>query len=221
MNIFVFGCSWTVGIPRSHSISQRGDAVSLPCKEDYSSWASELAKMFPEHHITNYAIPSSDITFSIAMLNHVLENKKYDKIVFKVTSPFRFTYWDNMNLDTLQTTIGNYTRFAEKGSKYITPLNINDMYNDYSPSDKKFIEGWYERNNLQRELNMHKSLVDYATRHSDFCYGHYIAEHLDCPSVEEEIGTDKFKSYICDLGWHFGDEGNRWEAEWIAKKINL
>lgn len=220
MKIYVFGCSWSIGVYRSFSIEQRDNDFADPCKADFSSWASELASMFPQHDITNYALPGSDIVFSIACLNKVLADKDYDKIIFQVTNTYRFTYWNDVDLSIhLRNYSKNYKRFSESVVNDVTPSSVAENFIDRS-KDTSFMQNYIGRVNGQREEAMHGSLVKYAENNSDLCFSHINMDHLDITSIERETGDDFFK-YVCDHGLHFGDNGNKWQAEWVAEQLKL
>lgn len=230
MKIVIFGCSWSVGVPRKFSELHKDAAISKPCDYDFCSWAKELADLHPEHQITNYALPSSDLTYSVAMLNRVLKNQQYDKVIFQVTIPHRFTYWNDVELEKHFVDFGNYRRFGESILTDVflfNPQNADDgTQSNYKSITKKVRDGKFIKDYLERDIDdraeaNHKALTYYAKDHSDFCFSHIPIDFLDIPNVEEKLGTEQFKTYVCDDGLHFGDDGNKWQAKWISQNLNL
>lgn len=219
MKIFIFGCSWSSGVRRQFSIAQPAGG-SAPCSVDYASWARELATMFPEYSITNYALSSSDLPFSIALLNNVIHQKIYDKLIFQITLPYRFTYWNDIDFDIYLESSNNYSLLSEKVRDDVTTLNVHDVEGT-SKKDREFISEYLKIVNHQREISVFKSLVSYAEHHTDLCFSHEYRDYLDNLAIETELGNEKFHNYICDTGMHFGDAGNKWQAEWVANRLNL
>ena len=59
--------------------------------------------------------------------------------------------------------------------------------------------------------------LGYAETQFDFIYSHH--DETKFPCIRKILGKEKYHKYIKDDGRHFGDDGNKWEAQWLLKNL--
>jgi hypothetical protein len=227
MKIYIFGCSWSTGT------SVRPDANGLPPIEtDFYSWVNVLAERYPEHNFISYAVPSSDLAYSVERLNYVRDKKDYDRLVFQITAPHRYSYHtpDTVLDDYLEDYTPNYRRYSWELSQKLFLFNPFDAENitqsvyrsKYEQeNDKKFFREYISRNTDAKEISTHKALSYYAQQHTDLCFSHQEYDFLKLQSIENLLGKKRFNEFIIDNGLHFGKEGSVWQANWVAHRLGL
>ena len=87
MKIAVFGCSWTYGVPVewSQKITSSNYQHNLP-NNDFVNWTRELGKIDSSLEIYNYAVPGTNIEFSLSMLERYLKNPYCDITIFQANA---------------------------------------------------------------------------------------------------------------------------------------
>ena len=207
--VHTFGCSWTHGC--------KGSEVGE------MNWVKQLAKKYPNVSFRNHALCGASLEFSIAQLHEVIKNDPTSIKIFQITSPFRFTVWDQDELGFCKINFKNVNQYSsksiEKTERYHGGWNTNRIR-----EDKKFWKAYITRQNHYAEKGKFLGLCDYANRVCDFTFFHQRyggITDLDIPCVKDEIGEEQFDKYCWDEGFHFGPEGCQWVADWIDNKVNI
>lgn len=207
--VHTFGCSWTHG-----------------CKDSEvgeMNWVKQLAKKYPNVSFRNHALCGASLEFSIAQLHEVIKNDPTSIKIFQITSPFRFTVWDQDELESCKINFKNVNQYSsesiEKTERYHGGWNTNRIR-----EDRKFWKAYITRQNHYAEKGKFLGLCDYANRVCDFTFFHQRyggITDLNIPCVKDEIGEEQFDKYCWDEGFHFGPEGCQWVADWIDNKVNI
>lgn len=234
MNIATFGCSFTSGLKR----------------EGGYNWVNFYAKKYPQHTFYNLAYPGSSLAFQIFLMKELKKRVQIDKVIFQITTPFRFTYFnDYKNFDILNLETSDNVKFIS--------LEYNDNIDAIHPG-LLYPSIWQNSIAQRKELRIRKFAEDYVSRASrssevetveysvltqwlapqvDFIFFHrepsrFIEERTGqkrkpIPEVdniiclEKEINSGKFIDFAIDNQFHFSEEGARWEADWVDSKFKL
>lgn len=214
MKIATFGCSWTHGLKQLN---------------DFYSWPYALHKLQPDWVIHNYAIGASNLQFQTFLMEDVLRNNSYDKIIFQITSPGRLTYFEEdydftKHLTEMET---NYKRFDIEEGFFrkvvtITPGHMKLSKNNSFwklPGKYEFAKSYYNTVNKSIFRTEYKALIYYLKDKVDLMFMHNedILNLKVCPVIMEELsGARKF---VADSGEHFDIEGCDQQAKWVLENL--
>ena len=218
MNIRIFGCSWSYGVPEVNN---------------FKSWANYLAQKHIGYTVYNYSYGGVSNMFN---LHNMLKIKKLypdDFYIFQGTSRSRYTYIDDdFDCDALiQKTFYNYYQMDTLTPKMIRVNTTHAVKNgNYSDIDfnmkKKHYKSWIANTTLD-QLRI-ENLVHFvaATKIADFCFLHQAHENHDLKKffglnyfcVEDYFGDD-FAKLVEDEGDHLGKKGCKKQADVIKHMI--
>jgi len=208
MKVYCFGCSWTYG--------QKDD------KPSEFNWVNSLAKKYPQYQFENYSLPGSSLLFSVAQLNWVLKWQRPGIRIFQITHPFRYTSWDQNYIDSnkVKNELG-VLHYSQKA------LNSVERYfaswrDDSVKENKQFFDLYYKKHTDEAEKTQFIALNEYVKNHSHFCFyqrRHGFISNPNIPCIHDILGDEKTKSFEHDGGFHFGEEGSEWVANWISNNI--
>lgn len=192
MNIACLGCSYTAGMPEN----------------DWYSWPEKLALIRSADNIYNLAVGGSSLLLSIYILEKFSKLINFDKIIFQVTHPHR---WSNVyNLDSTLNNKKNYYRLdpeiRSKGNIFtITP---SDVQGSWSKVYEKinFAKRYYNYYSTDLGDLEHNILINYSKQKSNFVF-----EYDDIPKEAKES--------IIDNGGHFDKTGHNIIAKWIHNEL--
>lgn len=232
MNIATFGCSFTSGLKR----------------EGGYNWVKFYAKKYPQHTFYNLAYPGSSLAFQIFLMKELKQRVKIDKVIFQITTPFRFTYLNdckNFNVLDLETT-DNIKAFSLEFNDNIDAIHPGllepTVWNSpiaklKEPRLRKFTEDFLSRTTGDIETINYIALVEWLKPQVDFLFFHrepdrfikertrepikHIAEFDNMICLERELKQKQFIEFAIDNQYHFSEEGARWEADWIDSKFKL
>ena len=213
MKIAIFGCSW------SHGVKNISNGYS---------WPLALSEHHPDWEIHNYALGGSSLSFQASLLDNVLAHDSYDKIVFQLTNPARFTYMDDdVNFgDYIINLSKNYRMFDMYGDIYrnivcITAgalgLNKHDSFWKFPVDKYEFTKMYYSYVNRHINRTEYRALAQYVKSKSDIVFFHNedVCDIGDIPVIMDQTG----KKYVVDNGEHFNIDGSKWVADWVEKQL--
>jgi|SRR5210317_51014 len=227
MKIAVFGCSWTYGVPIewSQKITSSKYQHNIP-NNDFVNWTRELGKLDSSLEIYNYAVPGTNIEFSLGMLERYLKNPYCDITVFQATRPYRYTYWEQ-NFDEklhFKKFEENVYQFSESLLNHVTIVDHHEDNNSildlikHTDSDSKYVKNYFKNTSYEMFENTYRAVLEYVNRNTDICFAHESNQYIT--NIEDILGNDTFNNYCCDIGKHFGHTGAKWQAKWLLDKIN-
>lgn len=217
MKIATFGCSWTHGL---NSI------------DNFYSWPYALHLQNPDWIIHNYAIGGSNLTFQTFLMEDVLRNESYDKIIFQITSPGRLTYFEEdydfvrHNKEIEQ----NFKRFDIEEGFYRKIVTITPGHMKLSRKDSfwnlkekyNFAKNYYSLVNKSIFRTEYKALVYYIKEKADLFFMHNedVLGLQICPVIKEEAKKEnKLDQFVADNGDHFNKHGCIWQANWVKDRL--
>ena len=223
----VFGCSWSYGMP---------DIGEPPAEKILDCWPSRFALANPSYIVYNFAKGGTGIGYHIALMNQFIQSPLYTKgtkIVFQVTNPYRYTYNIKECLDTELNwmTVDNYN--VECGRKPRTMKATDERRrwarDSYTPAQVKFFKNYikyYPEHLVDIEF---QGQMAYVKNIADFVYAHQLG-HYTIPVhfrtkynrisvVRDNLGKEKFDSFVIDDGAHFGPEGFAYMAKWVEGNL--
>lgn len=197
--IYIFGCSFSQGVPES----------------DWISWASEFSKLVPNYDVYNFAVAGTSELFHIHILKQVCKIKKpNDIIIFQLTSMRRLTWWNNFNaFDYIQHHEDNLYKLNNSVRENF------DRINSGVANSTKFARLWYKTMTEEYFQEQFSINADYAVRNSDYTFFHDAWGNKYKIDSFYEDHKEKFNDYVIDNGSHFGKEGSTVEANWVFQKI--
>lgn len=209
MKLATFGCSWTHGI--------------LEINNGYS-WPKAVAEL-TGWQVDNFSLAGSSLSFQTYLLDDVLKNDDYDKIIFQITTPHRLTYFDDKcNYGKYLKKDNNYRHLDITGDIYrnficVTPghMSLNDTDDFWKYPDKfTFANMHYKYTSKNIVKTEYNALIEYLKNKVDFLYFHNENNSIDNVPVLMDIVGDKF---VADNGKHFNKLGSKWVANWILENI--
>jgi hypothetical protein len=194
MNIACLGCSYTAGMP-----------------DDFSNWPEELAKLRPQDNIFNLAVAGSSLLFSLHILQEFKCHLTFDKIIFQITHPHRFTSIKNADMSlSMLTQNKNYYRLdpairTQGNIMTVTPGDITMKWSKVYEKIK-FAKQYYRYHNNTLGNLEHNILKDVAKKSSHF-------------SFERDEVPEQAKKHLLDDEVHFSLTGHKIIAEWINNEL--
>jgi|TARA_B110000908_G_scaffold80913_1_gene96985 hypothetical protein len=218
MKIATFGCSWTHGLYEVN---------------DFYSWPYALHKLKPDWQIDNYAVCGSSLQLQTFLLDDVLRNNTYDKIIFQITTPGRLSYFEeDYDMTTALTEYEtNYKRIETEDGFFRKVVTITPGHMQLPKTNSfwrlhgkyKYARSYYGMLNKSIFRTEYKALVYYLKDKVDLMFMHNEDSlKLDiCPVVMEEVKKENIAidSFIADNGEHFNIEGCDWEAKWVLDRL--
>ena len=193
MNIACFGCSFTAGMPDNN----------------WYSWPEMLATIRPTDNIYNLAVGGSSLLFSIYLRDKCSKLINFDKVIFQITNPHRFSTVDNVDLLKLSNQ-KNYYRLSPKireEGNIITITPGNSKLQWTTSYDKiKFARQYYNFYNKDIGLLEHSILKNVVKEKSNISFDYY------------SIPKSARKNVIDDSG-HFNKNGHNIISEWINNEL--
>jgi hypothetical protein len=171
-----------------------------------------------------------------------------DKVIFQITTPFRFTYFnDYKNFNILDLDVDHNIRAFNLGFNSnidaVHPGLLEPTIWEYpvaklkEPRLRKFTDEYMSRISGEVETSEYAALVQWLQPRVDFMFFHrepdrFISERTGQPKVhipefdnmvclEREIKQSQFIDFAIDKQYHFSEEGAKWEADWIDSKFKL
>ena len=232
MNIATFGCSFTSGLKR----------------EGRYNWVNFYAKKYPQHTFYNLAYPGSSLAFQIFLMKELKKRVQIDKVIFQITTPFRFTYFnDYKNFNILNLETKDNVKFISL--EYNDNIDVvhpgllepsiwqNPIAKLKEPRIRKFTEEYLSKISSEVETVEYSSLIQWLAPQVDFIFFHrepsrFIEERIgekrkpipeldNITCLEKEISSGAFIDFAIDNQYHFSEDGARWEADWIDSKFKL
>lgn len=208
MKLAVFGCSFSAGISINNN----------------HNWVRDLAEIRQDDEIYNFALGGTSALWSV----HLLKKYKnyFDKTIFQVTHPKRFTYWKHHDsleyFYKVKPNLYEYTETVRDNVFSITPAIIhghNQQYwKKYWNKNKNMVEfGKQIYKNLSEEQFTieHELSTDYAFTHADLCFFHCKSDvDTRISSIEAELGFE-FNKNLLDDSKHLNSNGCKLQAAWV------
>ena len=214
MNILCLGCSWTEGVPAAPY-----------------NWVTALSEQTPNNTYYNLAQGGSSLLHSIWVMEQFLAQStvKIDKIIFQLTTEGRVTYYkdlDNFKInDWLINITPNLYRLKIQWDKLRT---VTYSTASMHPTDAKetelfrFANMYYSSLTTEHHFQLeHRILIEYIKSRVD-CLFFHRRDTTDTPgivSIQDTMGDELFLKFSVDNGCHFGEEGAKWQAQWIQDQI--
>lgn len=211
MKIHTFGCSWTHG----HGPDSSDTGLT--------SWPSVLSQRHPRYEVVNHAFQGSSLDFSLAQLHEVLKSKEESIRIFQITAPFRYTVWNQADIDKHKTYLRNYSYYTDRAIE-TTERYHGGWNNNRVREDKKFHKYLVAKRNPMAEKANYLSSADFLLHNCHFVFYHMRWEGIsnyNIPAIKDELGEEQFTKYIHDDGFHFGMEGCKWVASWVEKNLSI
>ncbi len=222
MNIFCFGCSFTGGVYDGEELRE--------------SWPYRLSINFPKYKIYNFGRQATSVLFSINMIEQSTAQLKSNIILTQLTEPTRMTFYDdgfrlNLQQHVVQLTdnyfvlkhnineihpvnaVSGKKQMKEviadpaRHEKYKTFEKLIAMHDDFNHFDPEYRSFFYRAQSLSNKVFFHRKLLREVPG----------LESIDC--VEKLMGTEKFLDLVVDKGFHFGQSGAEWIADWLSEEI--
>jgi hypothetical protein len=230
--INIFGCSQTAGVPDYKITTKDG-------KEFFGTWAYWLSVWNPDITFYNYSWPGTSLTYSC----HCFDTFKHkaDKNIIQMTGPHRFTYHtpllDPFDIPLEQIT-DNYFKFTDNDWRHENIVTVTHLtgteHNGYNGNDTwhknwlPFVKEYYNVKPRDHAMLEHVALMEYFGKRADFSFSHakyfrrhYTELHDTVPSILNELTEEEYESYKVDIPGHFNEQGHKFMATWVAKKLNL
>jgi len=204
--IAVFGCSWSQGV------------ASL---NNFDNWVKHLAKKRPEHDFYNFGCGGTSIVYHAYLLDSITRREEFDHIIFQVTSPGRYSWWQPHKLnEMIERQDDNYWAVARGYGKYVQRVTMGSLQKGaLDKKTQKFANEYYKRLSDDQKDIEYKVYIEFAKARSDLVFFHRKGLQEGDLSVKSILGDDKFYSFVSDDGDHFGVEGNQWTANWVNKRL--
>lgn len=208
-NIAVFGCSWSQGIS----------------EDNFNNWVNHLSKKYSHHKFYNFGTGGSSIVYHTHLLEQATKIKKFDTVIFQITSPGRFTWWKPHNIIRMLTQQReNLWAIDNSHGKYVDRINIGTIQSKkFFDSDRKkhkFGIEYYSRLTDEQMLLDHKAYVNYIKDKVDLYFYHRSALNTGEHSVYDTLGKVNFDKFTIDEGDHFGLDGIEWKSDWVESLLN-
>lgn len=195
MNIACFGCSYTAGMPDN----------------DWYNWPETLAKLRSSDKIYNLAVGGSSLLLSLYLLEEFSKLIKFDKVLFQITHPHRFSSINNLDIRQLQlSNKQNYYRLDPEIRKQgnivtITPSNSKMQWSNVYEKIK-FAKQYYRYYNADLGMLEHNILKNVVKEKSNLSF-----EYSEIPKEAKE--------HIIDNAGHFNKDGHDIIARWINNEL--
>jgi hypothetical protein len=222
--ISCFGCSFTGGV--------------FIDSEPRESWPYRLSLARPDLKVYNFGRQATSVLFSLNMIDQVSDQLKSDLFITQLTEPTRMTFYDpgfklNLEQDLLQIS-DNY---------WVLPMSIKGIWSFNGVSGKKQTkENFADPKSAEKYQVLEKLMVMHEDQNhfdpeyraffhranslSDLVFFHRklyreVPGLEDIACVEKLLGTEKFLELVIDKGFHFGQSGSEWIANWVLGKLKL
>ena len=222
--ISCFGCSFTGGVFTDSELRE--------------SWPYQLSLVRPDLKIYNFGREATSVLFSLNMIEQVSVQLQSDVIITQLTEPTRMTFYDpgfklNLKHDLLQIS-NNY---------WVLPMSVNGVWPFNGVSGKKQTkENFADPKSAEKYQVLEKLMVMHEDQNhfdpeyraffhradslSDLIFFHRklyreVPGLEDVACVEKLLGTEKFLELVIDKGFHFGQPGSEWIANWVLEKLKL
>ena len=222
--ISCFGCSFTGGVFTDSELRE--------------SWPYQLSLVRPDLKIYNFGREATSVLFSLNMIEQVSVQLQSDVIITQLTEPTRMTFYDpgfklNLKHDLLQIS-NNY---------WVLPMSVNGVWPFNGVSGKKQTkENFADPKSAEKYQVLEKLMVMHEDQnhfHPEYRAFFHRADSLsdliffhrklyrevpgleDVACVEKLLGTEKFLELVIDKGFHFGQPGSEWIANWVLEKLKL
>lgn len=222
--ISCFGCSFTGGVFTDSELRE--------------SWPYQLSLVRPDLKIYNFGREATSVLFSLNMIEQVSVQLQSDVIITQLTEPTRMTFYDpgfklNLKHDLLQIS-NNY---------WVLPMSVNGVWPFNGVSGKKQTkENFADPKSAEKYQVLEKLMVMHEDQNhfdpeyraffhradslSDLIFFHRklyreVPGLEDVACVEKLLGTEKFLELVIDKGFHFGQSGSEWIANWVLGKLKL
>jgi hypothetical protein len=222
--ISCFGCSFTGGVFTDSELRE--------------SWPYQLSLVRPDLKIYNFGREATSVLFSLNMIEQVSVQLQSDVIITQLTEPTRMTFYDpgfklNLKHDLLQIS-NNY---------WVLPMSVNGVWPFNGVSGKKQTkENFADPKSAEKYQVLEKLMVMHEDQNhfdpeyraffhradslSDLIFFHRklyreVPGLEDIACVEKLLGTEKFLELVIDKGFHFGQSGSEWIANWVLGKLKL
>ena len=222
--ISCFGCSFTGGVFTDSELRE--------------SWPYQLSLTRPDLKIYNFGREATSVLFSLNMIEQVSVQLQSDVIITQLTEPTRMTFYDpgfklNLKHDLLQIS-NNY---------WVLPMSVNGVWPFNGVSGKKQTkENFADPKSAEKYQVLEKLMVMHEDQNhfdpeyraffhradslSDLIFFHRklyreVPGLEDVACVEKLLGTEKFLELVIDKGFHFGQSGSEWIANWVLGKLKL
>jgi hypothetical protein len=138
MNIATFGCSFTSGLEQ----------------EGGYNWVRFYARKYPQHTFYNLAYPGSSLAFQMFLLKEIKKHVRIDKTIFQITTPFRFTYFNDFNKF-------NIMELEKENNLNYFKLGFNDNIDPVLPTQIHMPQIWESPSGKKKEARLRKFAEDY------------------------------------------------------------
>lgn len=219
MNIRIFGCSWSYGVPEVNN---------------WKSWPFYLSKRHIGYKIYNYSFGGVSNMYNLRNMLQVKKLYPDDFFIFQGTSRFRYTYVkDDFECDKLlRKTHYNYSEIPAITPEMIRVNTTHALKNGRNFTDadlkmkKKYYKSWISNNTNQIITIDNLAYFVAATQIADLCFLHQRVENtnlnkffgLNYFCIEDWLGDD-FEKMVEDDGDHLGKKGAKAQADVIRKMI--
>lgn len=226
--IACFGCSWTHGSTFEIGVS----------------WVNELARMMPEHEFFNLSQAGSSAMHSIWVMEQFEKYQKPDFTIFQITNEGRMTYYLDEQLSNPDylfgkkfmrphDDIGNLKTLCLQPD-VVQSVNYGTLFRENAcPGDPhyehryNFATIFYKMFDRPKTFDLeHKILSTYIKNNVNLAFFHTLDSMPpsfgfdDTACIEHAVGKEQFMLYSSDgRGFHFTEEGCRWQAAYIKSLI--
>tara|TARA_B100001027_G_scaffold210842_1_gene178402 strand:- start:173 stop:838 length:666 start_codon:yes stop_codon:yes gene_type:complete len=218
MKLAVFGCSWSYGTSQHRK----------PHKKVEPNWVRCLSKIRPDISITSFAHPGTSLQFSAFLFEQFAQ--EFDYTIFQITGSGRLCFWpDQFNFKKHMIQYeDNLIQFDDLDS-YIFSTNISALLDPENNS-------WIFKNKTADEVNFahnyfkympsdileleYRAIVDKIYNKANLTFWHHGVEQYrsDIFSINQILGDEQYKQYVMDSGYHFDEDGCKWQANYINDK---
>ena len=202
--IHIFGCSFVEGQIRE-----------TECLTGRSNFPEYLSLLAPNLKIYNWGVSGTSINYHLYLSSKVKQfyNTLDDVYILKCTTPGRLTSWkvlEDHYFESPKEITSNY-HYQHVPRKKFKVHNLRQETPDQ-------LANYYFLNLEWKQLDFEYTVsLGYAENNFDFVYSHH--DETKFPCIRKILGKEKYQKYIKDDGRHFGDDGNKWEAQWLFKKL--
>lgn len=210
-----YGCSYVSGIDKTYP----------------QNYVFVLSKMYPNIQFNNLAHKGFSNQYIMDSFINQPSNDSNTLSVVGITGFQRLTYYD----DTLGVPDGKLIQFTDNYAYLDYQTNsiswasyptVHSDRNTNIPNSPQFRDLWYKNYPSKYALNDTVAIAHYIQERASFTYTHCLA-YTDSPlmkdidNVPSVLGQEKYLDYCIDSGYHFGQPGLKWMANWISSKLNL
>lgn len=205
-NIHIFGCSFVEGI-----------IEDTECASGKSNFPEFLSKLIDSDTVIyNWGRCASSLSFHLYL--YKLAKKEFGEenniYILKGTNPGRLTTWESPLKYNLTEISPNYikasTRLKSNELVFRSPANPTDVFG----------KAYYVLTEWDQFIHEYEILFEYVKANFDFTWTHKEKEaNTGVESLWDILGKKQYYEFVGDDGDHFSDKGNKWEAEWLFKKL--